>query len=147
VLAWSIVPRAVLALLLVACGAAPPHGAVSGSGPAATGIAAGMERAARSAGRAVTGRAECALREGEEERFHTVLDAARRYLVVAVGEGDAVLGLAIEDEHGQALARVEGPARDGLRVALAPRWTGPVLVRIRALRGSGPCGVQLFLAP
>lgn len=136
-------------LLSLACGGSRPMAASAGSEAAAADAAnaARMERAARALGPAFSVRAERVLAEGDEARLHAILDAGRRYLVLAVGAEGTVLRLSVEDEHGRALAAVEGLASGGLSVPLAPRWTGPFLVRIRALRGAGPCGVQIFLAP
>jgi|GEM_PF-6296670 hypothetical protein len=138
-------------LLLLACGGTRPHGASAGSEAVAVAadprMQARWEQVCRAVGPAISGRAERALAEGGEERLHAILDAGRRYLVLAVGAEGTVLRLSVEDEHGRALAAVEGLASGGLSVPLAPRWTGPFLVRVRALRGGGLCGVQIFLAP
>jgi hypothetical protein len=138
-------------LLLLACGGARPPAARSvgdaGSSASGTGIGARMDEVARALGPAVSGRAERALVAGDEAHLHTVLEAGRRYRVLAVGDEGAMLGLAVEDEHGQVIDAATGPASGGVSVTLAPRWTGPFLVRLRALGGGGPCGVQVFLEP
>ena len=138
-------------LLGLACGGTRPQAVSAGSEAVAVAadprMEARWEQIRRAVGPAISGRAERALGEGSEERLHAILDAGRRYLVLAVGAEGTVLRLSVEDEHGRVLAAVEGLASGGLSVPLAPRWTGPFLVRIRALRGAGPCGVQIFLAP
>lgn len=91
------------------------------------------------------------LTEGQEESFNTVLEAGRCYRVLGVSTPSlSDLDLFIRDEHGNLLE--QDTATDnfpmlGADGTLCPRWTGPFDVTVRAFRGAGDYGIQIFRTP
>ncbi len=91
------------------------------------------------------------LTEGQEESFSTILEAGSCYRILGVGsETLTALDLVLRDENGNEVA--EDDATDNLPVlgrdaVICPRWTGPFAVTVRAFRGSGPYGIQVFRSP
>jgi hypothetical protein len=91
------------------------------------------------------------LTEGQEESFTTILEAGRCYRILGVGGSSLTdLDLVLRDENGNAVA--EDDATDnvpvlGREAVICPRWTGPFSVTVRAYRGYGPYGIQVFRSP
>jgi hypothetical protein len=92
------------------------------------------------------------LGEGQEESFNTVLEAGHCYRILGVG-GPTMsdLDLSLRDENGNLLA--EDGSSDAAPILglgsdlLCPRWTGAFYVTVRARRGSGDYGIQIFRTP
>jgi len=91
------------------------------------------------------------LTEGQEESFSTILEAGRCYRILGVGGASLTdLDLLLRDENGNEVAQDD--ATDNVPVlgrdaVICPRWTGPFSVTVRAYRGSGPYGIQVFRSP
>lgn len=91
------------------------------------------------------------LTEGQEESFSTILEAGHCYRILGVGGASLTdLDLVLRDENGNAVA--EDDATDNVPVlgrdaVICPRWTGPFSVTVRAYRGHGAYGIQVFRSP